>query len=77
MRTAIKSTSHIIGADTYLLAYDADNRLTQIKKNTVVIADFIYNGDGQRVKSVLTTNLGATTTYFVGNYFMKCPAQAL
>ena len=32
-------------------------------------ADFTYNGDGQRVKSAITTNLGTTTTYFVGNYY--------
>jgi hypothetical protein len=28
-----------------------------------------YNGDGQRVKSQITTNLGTTTTYFVGNHY--------
>ena len=28
-----------------------------------------YNGDGQRVKSVMTTNLGTTTTYFVGAHY--------
>ncbi|NWG34981.1 MAG: RHS repeat-associated core domain-containing protein [Chloroflexi bacterium] len=32
-------------------------------------ASFIYNGDGQRVKSVITTNIATTTTYFVGNYY--------
>lgn len=32
-------------------------------------ATFIYDGDGKRVKSVITTNLGTTTTYFVSNYY--------
>jgi len=32
-------------------------------------ATFSYDGDGKRVKSVLTTNLGSTTTYFVGNHY--------
>jgi RHS repeat-associated protein len=30
---------------------------------------FTYDGDGARVKSVITTNLGTTTTYFVGNHY--------
>jgi RHS repeat-associated protein len=32
-------------------------------------AAFIYDGDGKRVKSDITTNLGTTTTYFVGNHY--------
>ncbi|MBI5351758.1 MAG: hypothetical protein HZB50_03885 [Chloroflexi bacterium] len=32
-------------------------------------ADFTYNGDGSRVKSELTTEIGTSTTYFVGNYY--------
>ncbi|MBE7435987.1 MAG: hypothetical protein HS100_18870 [Anaerolineales bacterium] len=32
-------------------------------------AQFTYDGDGKRVKSVLTTNLGATTTLFVGAHY--------
>jgi len=32
-------------------------------------ASFIYDGDGRRVKSVLTTNVGSTTTYFVGTHY--------
>jgi RHS repeat-associated protein len=32
-------------------------------------SNFVYDGDGKRVKSVLTTNIGSTTTYFVGNYY--------
>jgi hypothetical protein len=32
-------------------------------------ATFTYDGDGRRVKSVLTTNAGSTTTYFIGNHY--------
>jgi len=32
-------------------------------------AAFTYDGDGKRVKSDITTNLGTTTTYFVGNHY--------
>ncbi len=32
-------------------------------------ASFTYDGDGKRVKSVLTTNLSTSTTIFVGNHY--------
>jgi RHS repeat-associated protein len=32
-------------------------------------ATFIYDGDGKRVKSEVTTNIGTTSTYFVGNSY--------
>jgi len=46
-------------------AYDAENRLTQVKKNGAVIATFVYDGDGQRVKATF----GGTTTVYIGNYY--------
>jgi hypothetical protein len=30
---------------------------------------FIYKGNDERLKSVMTTDQGSTTTYFVGNYY--------
>jgi hypothetical protein len=32
-------------------------------------AVFTYDGDGKRVKSVITTDVGTMTTYFVGTYY--------
>lgn len=32
-------------------------------------ATFSYDGDGKRVKLVMQTNIGSTTSYFVGNYY--------
>jgi RHS repeat-associated protein len=32
-------------------------------------AEFTYDGDGRRVKSVIATNVGSTTTYFVGSHY--------
>jgi RHS repeat-associated protein len=32
-------------------------------------ATFTYDGDGKRVKSAMTTNLGTTTTYFAGAHY--------
>lgn len=49
----------------YLLAYDAENRLTEVKKDNAVIAIFVYDGDGKRVKSVL----GSETTIFAGSHY--------
>jgi len=51
-----------VGSDTYYLTYDAENRLSQVKKNSTLIATITYDGDGNRVKSVM----GAETTLFIG-----------
>ena len=51
-----------------MLSYDAENRLVGVKKNDVSIASFVYNGDGARVKGVITETQ-TTTTLFVGGYF--------
>jgi RHS repeat-associated protein len=32
-------------------------------------ANFVYNGDGKRVKSVMNMGTGSTTTYFVGSHY--------
>jgi RHS repeat-associated protein len=58
-------TQRVIGADTYLLGYDAENRLVQVQKNSVVVASFTYDADGKRVKSVM----GADTILFVGAHY--------
>jgi hypothetical protein len=31
--------------------FDAENRLVEVKKNNVSMATFVYDGDGQRVKT--------------------------
>ena len=47
----------------YTLGYDAENRLTSV--SGAATAAFTYDGDGNRVKSVV----GATTKYFVGSHY--------
>jgi RHS repeat-associated protein len=37
--------------------------------STFAHADFTYDGDGHRVKSVMQTNYTSTTAYFVGNHY--------
>jgi YD repeat-containing protein len=56
-----------IGADTHLLTYDVENRLTEVKKNGVVTATFGYDGDGKMV----TATVGLTATYYVGDHFER------
>jgi len=51
--------------DVYNLSYDAENRLTEVRKNNVVIATFIYDGDGRQVMSIMN---GVTTTYAGQHY---------
>jgi len=55
----------VTGSDTYLLVYDAENRLVEVKKNGSTIATFVYDGDGKRVKSVM----GSETILFVGGHY--------
>ncbi|MBI5825424.1 MAG: RHS repeat protein, partial [Chloroflexi bacterium] len=58
-------TKRIVGADTYDLAYDAENRMVEVKKNNTVMATFVYDGDGRRVESTIN----GTTTTFVGSHY--------
>ena len=58
-------TTRVIGSDTYVLSYDAENRLIEVKKNSATIATFAYDGDGKQVKSVVNS----TTTYFAGMHY--------
>ncbi|MBI3175912.1 MAG: hypothetical protein HYZ25_19495 [Chloroflexi bacterium] len=58
-------TQRIIGTDTYLLGYDAENRMVEVKKNGSVVATFTYDADGKRVKSVM----GTDTILFVGAHY--------
>ena len=37
---------------------------------------FTYDGDGKRVKSVESTSVGTTTTYFVGGHFELTGAES-
>jgi hypothetical protein len=52
-----------LGATSYSLSYDAENRLSSVSGSGSVT--FWYDGDGKRVKA---TQGGATTTY-IGDYF--------
>jgi RHS repeat-associated protein len=68
-------TQRVVDGQKFALGYDAENRLVKVcqdpSNNAIcdtgetVVASFVYNGDGERVKSTLN---GVTTT-FVGSHY--------
>ncbi len=58
----------MIGADTFNLKYNAENQLVEVKKNSVVMTAFVYDGDGRQVKATVN---GVTTLYVGGHYEIK------
>ena len=57
-------TDRIVGSDSYGLAYDADNRLVEVEKNQTMVGEYVYDGDGSRVKSVADGGQGASAIPF-------------
>ena len=72
-----RQIKRIIGTDTYLLLYDAENRLWKVCQDTTrnpgtcdtseKIAELTYDGDGKRVKSVI----GSQTTLYASPTFAR------
>ncbi len=58
-------TDRIVGSDSYELTYYADNRLVEVEKNQTVVGEYTYDGDGNRIKSVVN----GVTTYYIGSYY--------
>lgn len=58
------------GSVTTTYAYDAENRLLNIKKNGASVSDYEYDGDGGRTKKKVYGTLVATTE-FIGSLFEK------
>ena len=58
------------GAVAYALPVKALGNLDTAPLATIFSkATFVYDGDGRRVKSVVTTDAGVSTTYFVGTHY--------
>ena len=62
--TPLETLPRQVGGITYTLIYDAESRLVQIKRGSNIQATYTYDGDNNRVKTVV----GSTTTTYVGNY---------
>jgi RHS repeat-associated protein len=48
------------GTDTWDYTYDYENRLKKVEKNSVILEEYVYNGDGERLQ--ITEN-SVTSTY--------------
>jgi len=57
-------------------SYDVENRLTQVTRNGVILANYVYDGDGGRVSKVVTQNGITTTTQFIGSLFETTSSTA-
>jgi RHS repeat-associated protein len=57
-----QTTRVINGVGTFTLTYDAENRLVSV--SGTLSASFLYDGDGNRVKSTV-----GTTTVYIGTYY--------
>jgi RHS repeat-associated protein len=55
---------------TYTLTYNAENRLTQVVSGTLT-ASYTYDGDGNRVRSVITAGGRVTETHYIGSHYEK------
>jgi RHS repeat-associated protein len=73
-------TRRKIGANTYTLSYDPENRLKQISRAGAPTYDYVYDGDGQRVlvKKQVGTDQFDKTIYIGGHFevFIKASYSA-
>jgi RHS repeat-associated protein len=58
-------TTRTVSGVTYMLVFDYENRLTEVKQGTTSLATFLYDADGNRVKGTVS---GVTTVYIAGIY---------
>ncbi|MBK7200586.1 hypothetical protein [Candidatus Amarolinea dominans] len=49
-----KKAGRTVGGVTYTLVYDAENRLQPVKQGSTVVASYIYDADGNRVKETIS-----------------------
>jgi RHS repeat-associated protein len=56
-----------MGTETFQFGYDALNRLTEVEEDDLE-ANFIYNGDGERILGVISAT-NVITTVYIGSYF--------
>jgi len=57
-----------LGSDTYVLQYDLEGRVVEVRKNDTLTVTFVYDGNGRQVKSTVN---GVTNTVYIGNYYEK------
>jgi len=55
----------LVDGAAHTLTYDAENRLVEVKRGSTVVASYVYDHSGFRVRQTI----GGTTTAFVGTYY--------
>lgn len=60
----------MLGGTARSIIYDPENRPIRISKNDV-ITQFVYDGDGKRVKKTVTDGTVNTTTVYIENIYEK------
>ena len=65
-------TSRTIAGVEYTLHYDYENRLTEVKQGETVIAGFLYDTDGNRVKGTV----GGVSTVYIGGVYEQSGSAA-
>ena len=67
----MKKRAEVAGAHSSLeefdFIYDRDNRLVDVDKYNNSHSNFVYDGDGNRVKAI--DHETGEETYYIGNYF--------
>ncbi len=63
-------TGRVVSGVTYTLTYNAENRLTRVVSGTLT-ASYVHDGDGNRVRSVITVSGAVTETHYVGQHYEK------
>jgi RHS repeat-associated protein len=58
-----------LSGSAYNLTYDAENHLTEVRKNGNLQATFTYDGDGNRVKAVWEGMPNHPIIAYIGNYY--------
>ena len=53
------------------LIYDEENRLVEVQVNSVTVAEYVYDGDGNQVKAIVTGGDLTIDTIFIGTYYQK------
>ena len=64
-------TNRTVSGVTYTFVYDHENRLTEMKQGTTVLASFVYDAEGNRVKGTANS---VTTVYLDGIYEYRAGA---
>lgn len=63
------SIGNAISRGNQTLIYDEENRLVEVQENSMTIMEYVYDGDGKRVQSVVTDGDQTIRTIYIGSYY--------